>query len=180
MSTCAQACERDTQAAHDATCSHAAVVVDVSSTAHWFGTGSDTRFTAPLGSLSLQFSLPNDSPKSPKGPSQTKIVERVPGRAKTASVARAQHAPEGAAQGASIALEPSFFLGARDAHTRARRSGASGVAPAPALRTAPARMPTPPVSHLVTATSLVDLKKKKFGNSRQSGSVEDQPQCPGL
>ena len=130
MSTCAQACDRDTQAAHDATCSHAAVLVDVCTTAHWFGTGSDTRFTAPLGSPSLQFSLPDDSPK---GPSQTKIVERVPGRAKTASVAL-----WGAAKGASIALEPSSSLRARDARTRARRSGASGVASARALRTAPA------------------------------------------
>ena len=99
MSTCAQACEHDTQSAHDAACSHAAVPVDVSSTAHcWFGTSSGVLHRC---SPCPRFSLPKTT--SPKGPSQTKIVERVSGRAKTASVARAQHAPQVAAQGASIA-----------------------------------------------------------------------------
>ena len=70
MSTCAQACEHDTQSAHDAACSHATVPVDVSSTAHcWFGTSSGTCCTAqcpaPLQSVSPILATKNDFPEGP-------------------------------------------------------------------------------------------------------------------
>ena len=144
MSTCAQACEHDTQSAHDATCSHAAVPVDVSSTAHcWFGTSSGVLHRC---SPCPRFSLPKTT--SPKGPSQTKIVERVSGRAKTASVARAT-CPSGRSTRREHCVGTLFF--ARATRTHAPGGAVRRVSLQRELyRTAPARMPTPRTPFLPT------------------------------
>ena len=155
MSTCAQACEHDTQSAHDAACSHATVPVDVSSTAHcWFGTSSGTCCTAqcpaPLQSVSLILATKNDFPE---GPVANQNCRARVGSGEDSKCCASATCPSGRSTRREHSVGTLFFARA----TRTHAPGGAvrrGSLQRELYRTAPARMPTPPIEHLFSLLAL--------------------------